>query len=74
MFTHTPFSTTNWNKASFRVQLARIRQVLMILVFVASLVGMNPTPVRADSGWTAYNDCGLPVRPVPWLRMSPPLI
>jgi hypothetical protein len=49
MFTHTPFSTTNWNKTSFRVQLARIRQVLLLLVFLASLVGMNPIPVRADS-------------------------
>ncbi len=36
-----------WSKFHFRTQLARIRQVFMILVFLASLVGVNTSPVAA---------------------------
>ena len=62
MFVQPNFTNMKWNKTNFHTQLARIRQVLMILVFLISLVGMNPMPVRAastglicesfDAGWT----------------------
>ena len=49
MFTQPDFTNLKWNKMSFRLQLARIRQLFMILVFLSSLLGMNPSPVLADS-------------------------
>lgn len=41
------------------MQLTRIRQVSMILIFLISLVGMlPPQPAQAASyNWVAYNDC-----------------
>ena len=50
MSTFSLFSRIKWNKSSFRMQLTRIRQVFTILVFLFSLVGVNPMPVSADSG------------------------
>ena len=47
MFNRTLYSTFHSNKASFRLQLARIRQVLLLLVFSPSLVGMQPARVNA---------------------------
>ena len=47
MINRTVFSTFNWNKASFRLQLSRIRQALLLLVLLPSLVGMQPTRVNA---------------------------
>jgi len=55
MFFHTPFSKTNWNKVSFRIQLARIRQVLLLLVFLTSLVGMPTHTVKADTPTGKYD-------------------
>ena len=36
-----------WKKSLFPTQLARVRQIFMILVFLASLVGVNTSPVAA---------------------------
>ena len=53
MLTHTPFLSLNWNKASFRVQLTRVKQILLILVFLASLIGSGLATVTAAPAGTA---------------------
>ena len=60
------FSTTKWNKTTFRIQLARIMQVFIVLVFLTSAVGVNPAramisaileSIQAPSG--GYDRLGL---------------
>jgi hypothetical protein len=44
--------------ASSRIFLPKLRQIIVILLFLSSLVGAKPpSVVQAASGWTAYNDC-----------------
>ena len=47
------FSSTKWNKVNFRIQLARMMQMIFILVFLTSTVGVNTAQVHAAElpGW-----------------------
>lgn len=55
MFTRKWFTKLNWNKAFFRVQIARIRQVFMILVFLTSSVGIRPNPNQVQAALSAQS-------------------
>ncbi|HLO27977.1 MAG TPA: hypothetical protein VK249_02505, partial [Anaerolineales bacterium] len=44
----TALLTRNWNHSTFRLQLARIRQVFTILVFLTSLIGVPPQAAGAE--------------------------
>jgi uncharacterized repeat protein (TIGR02543 family) len=49
MFKTVSFSTSKMNNASFRIQLAGIRQVLIILVFLITVVGVPTMTVKAET-------------------------
>ena len=49
MSTYTLFSNTKWNKASFRVLLAKTGRLFMLLVFLLSLIGGSVTSVKAQT-------------------------
>ena len=47
MFTHSLFSNTKWNKATFRVLLDKTRRLFILLVFLFSIFGNAPVSVKA---------------------------
>jgi hypothetical protein len=51
------FLSRKLNNSAFSLQLNRIWRIFTILVFLTAMLGTNATPVKADAGWTAYNDC-----------------
>ena len=51
MLNETFHANTQQTRSTLRLQMHRISRFLLILVFLASLVGMNPSPVEA-AGWS----------------------